>query len=304
MLRPFTFLATLSIAAAASSQPPAKKVPGAADECLIRADAPSAWMIEGYDPFSGTAPEATFAITFTNEGSGECQFAPVFRSDQPPFGLSRGTGRSIGYSLLNLTETDDVTPRVGQAQRGLSDAEGVLKAGQSQTMLFKFVVHADDIRESGTFTEDVTVEMQDDRFRSLGGTRLLLGINVLPSARLGLSGAFTMNDGHAVVDLGELRQGPAPVPLQLRVSSTGRYTISASSANAGRLRLGGTDWYVPYEVAIGGNALSLSGAGTVAAPAGDSFRRDSLPIHFMIGDVSDRRAGIYSDVISISVSAQ
>jgi hypothetical protein len=180
----------------------------------------------------------------------------------------------------------------------------VLGSGEARTLLFKLLVDADDIREAGTFTEDVIVEAQDARFRSLGGTRLLLGINVLPSARLGLSGAFTMNDGRAVVDLGELREGQAPLPLQLRVNSTGRYTISASSANSGRLRLGGTDWYVPYEVAIGGNALRLSGAGTVAAPAGESFRRDSLPIHFMIGDVSDRRAGIYSDVISISVSAQ
>ncbi|RDV03048.1 hypothetical protein DXH95_11380 [Sphingorhabdus pulchriflava] len=113
-----------------------------------------------------------------------------------------------------------------------------------------------------------------------------------------------MNDGQAVVDLGELRPGVAPVPLQLRVSSTGEYDISVSSANSGKLRLGASDWSIPYSVAIGGNSINLNGASMLAGPGGSGFKRDSLPIQFLIGDVSDKRAGTYSDVISISVTAR
>ena len=132
----------------------------------------------------------------------------------------------------------------------------------------------------------------------------MLGIDVLPSARIGLAGAYTMSDGHAVVDLGELRPGVAPVPLQLRVASTGSYDLSVTSANSGRLRLGSSEWYVPYSLAIGGNAVNLTGMRTISGSTNGNLRRDALPIQFLIGNTSDRRAGVYSDVISIAVTAR
>ena len=133
---------------------------------------------------------------------------------------------------------------------------------------------------------------------------IVLGIDVLPSARIGLAGAYRMSEGHAVVDLGELRPGVAPVPLQLRVASTGSYDLSVTSANSGRLRLGSSEWYVPYSLAIGGNAINLTGARTISGSTNGNLRRDALPIQFLIGDISDRRAGVYSDVVSISVTAR
>ncbi len=274
-------------------------------DCLIRMNAtPTSWMIQGYDPFGGSAPEATFNVTYTNEGTAECRFVPLFQLDQPPFGMSKGTGKRIGYALLNLTETQDVTPRAGQSLRTPSQRELSLGANESRTLLYKLVADPDDVQDAGVFTQDLTIEAQDSRFRSFGGTRLVLGINVLPSARIGLSGAYSMTDGHAVVDLGELRQGIAAVPLALRVNSTGNYDVAVSSANAGRLRLGGSGWYVPYSITLGGNSVNLSGARTISGPSNKGFRSDSLPIQFVIGDVSDRRAGTYSDVISISVTAR
>ena len=79
---------------------------------------------------------------------------------------------------------------------------------------------------------------------------------------------------------------------------------SVTSANSGRLRLGSSEWYVPYSLAIGGNSVNLSGTRTVSGATNAGLRRDALPIQFLIGDTSDRRAGIYSDVISISVTAR
>lgn len=302
MLRPFFFLTTALLAAPALAQAPVA-IPGA--ECLIRANAtPTSWLIKGFDPFDGSIPEGTFGVTFVNDGTAECRFTPTFELNQPPFGLSKGSGKPIGYALLNLTDAQDVTPRTGRSQRTPSHREIVLSASESRTVLYKLVADPDDVREAGTFTQDVTLEAQDKAFRSLGGTRLVLGIDVLPSARIGLAGAYTMDDGHAVVDLGELRPGVAPVPLQLRISATGTYDLNVTSANAGRLRLGSSEWYVPYGVAIGGNAVNLAGPRTVSGSVGAGLRRESLPIQFMIGDVSDRRAGVYSDVISISVTAR
>lgn len=307
MLRPFLILAALGLSTPSFAQGHAGGLAGAgaADDCSIRMNAaPSAWMIQGYDPFDSTLPEGTFGVTFTNESDSTCRFAPVFQLDEPPFGLSKGTGRQIRYVLLNLTQSQDSTPRTGRSQRTVSQADIQLEGRESRTVLFKLLAEPNDVQESGVFTEDITLEAQDSRFRSLGGTRIVLGITVLPSARLGLSGAYSMSDGHAVVNLGDLREGLAPVPLHLRVSSTGRYEISVTSANAGRLRLGSTEWQVPYSLAIGGNAVTLAGTATLAGPKDAGFRQDSLPIQFVIGDVSDRRAGVYSDVITVAVTAR
>ena len=305
MLRPTLFLAAAFLAMPLHAQAPAPgaAIPGA--ECLIRTSAtPASWLIQGYDPFDGSIPEGTFGVTFVNEGTAECRFTPTFELVQPPFGLSKGTGKPIGYALLNLTDTQDVTPRAGRTQRNPSQRMLALSPNASRTLLYKLVADPDDVRNSGTFTQDVTLEAQDSSFRSLGGTRIVLGIDVLPSARIGLAGAYTMSDGQAVGDLGDLRPGVAPVPLQLRVASTGSYDLNVTSANSGRLRLGASDWYVPYSLAIGGNSINLTGARTISGKSNDGLRREALPIQFLIGDTSDRRAGVYSDVVSISVTAR
>ncbi|WP_239016628.1 hypothetical protein [Sphingorhabdus pulchriflava] len=274
-------------------------------QCQLRVTAsPASWMINGIDPFSEQIAEGTFSAMIVNEGNADCRFTPVFEMRQPPFGLSKGTGKPIRYALINLTESLDVTPRAGRSQRNPSGREMVLKPRESRSILYKLAADLDDIRDSGTFTQDLTLEALDGQFRSLGGAPVVVGMTVLPSARIGLTGAYSMNDGQAVVDLGELRPGVAPVPLQLRVSSTGEYDISVSSANSGKLRLGASDWSIPYSVAIGGNSINLNGASMLAGPGGSGFKRDSLPIQFLIGDVSDKRAGTYSDVISISVTAR
>lgn len=274
-------------------------------QCQLRVTAsPASWMINGIDPFSDQNAEGTFSAMFVNEGSGECRFTPVFELRLPPFGLSKGTGKPIAYALVNLTESLDVTPRAGRSQRNSSGREVVLKPRESRSMLYKLAADLDDVRDSGVFTQDLTLEALDGQFRSLGGAPVVVGMTVQPSARIGLTGAYSMNDGQAVVDLGELQQGVAQLPLQLRVSSTGEYDISVSSANSGKLRMGASDWSIPYSIAIGGNSLNLAGARTLTGPGGSGFRRDSLPIQFIIGDVSDKRAGTYSDVVSISITAR
>src|SRR3546814_19719248 len=98
--------------------------------------------------------------------------------------------------------------------------------------------------------------------------------------------------------------GIAPVLLNLKVASTGSYDLNVTSANAGRLRLGSSDWYVPYSMTIGGNSVNLTGARVISGNSDDGLRSDVLSVDFVIGDTSDRRAGVYSDVVSISVTAR
>ncbi len=304
MLRPILTVAAALAATSALAQAGPASAPMQTD-CLIRMTAaPSTWMLRGYDPFGGETPQATFNVTFINDGGSECHFSPSFELTQQPFGMSKGTGKPVGYALLNLTDSVDVTPRAGSTFRTASQRELVLAPNASKTMLYKLVANPEDVGDAGVFTQDIRIEAQDRSLRPLGGTQIVVGLEVLPSARMGLSGSYSMSGGHAVVDLGELSPGPVPVLLHLGVSSTGQYDLQVTSANAGKLRLGASDWTVPYSVAIGGNAVNLSGIDRLAGPTGNGSRRDSLPIQFTVGDVGDRRAGIYSDVLSISVTAR
>lgn len=304
MLRPFSLLPALLLAVPALAQTPPNAMARPSD-CLVRTSAaPASWMIQGHDPFSDQYPEGTFSVTFVNEGGSECRFTPAFELTQPPFGLSTGSGKRLGYEVRNLADFRDVTPRAGRSFRQPSDRELILAPNESKTLLYKFAVNSDDVREAGIFTQDVTILAQDRGFRSFGGTQIVLGLEVLPSARIGLAGAYSMNNGQAVVDLGELRTGLVRAPLRLGVNSTGSYDLQIVSANSGKLRMGSTEWMVPYTVSIGGHSVNLAGTSVVSSPTGTRHRRDSLPIQFVIGDVSDQRAGTYSDVISISVTAR
>lgn len=304
MLRHFLTVAAALTATSVLAQTSPAATPGQTD-CLVRMTAaPSTWMLRGYDPFDGETPQATFNVTFINDGGSECRFSPSFELTQQPFGLSKGTGKPVGYALLDMTNSQDVTPRAGRSLRTASQREIVLAPNASKTLLYKLVANPDDVRDAGVFTQDIRIEAQDRSLQPLGGTQIVLGLEVLPSARIGLAGSYSMSDGHAVVDLGELSPGVVPALLHLRVSSTGQYDLQVTSANAGKLRLGASDWTVPYSVAIGGNAVNLSGVDRMSGPTGSGYRRDSLPIQFTVGDVGDRRAGVYSDVISISVTAR
>lgn len=228
----------------------------------------------------------------------------MFVLDEPPFGLSIRNGSPLPYALVNLTETVDVTPRTGQSRRFRSQPSLILEPRETRTLVYKLAIDARQVRDSGLYTENVTLEAQDSNFRSFGGSRIVLGIEVVPAARIGLAGAYTMSEGQAVVDLGELKRGIAPVPLNLRVKSTGRYDISVRSANVGRLKFGSSDWTIPYQMIIGGSVVNMTNPQNLTSPGGRGFRREDLPIQFVIGDTSNRRAGQYSDIVTISIAAR
>jgi hypothetical protein len=106
-----------------------------------------------------------------------------------------------------------------------------------------------------------------------------------------------------VVDLGDLKEGPVSLPLDLKVDSTRRFDLSFQSQEGGRLRLQGTDWTIPYNVTLDGTLVSLAGgSGEYESSGPQELQHDSLPLGFVIGDTRTRRAGTYSDVLSITVS--
>ncbi|WP_233222006.1 Csu type fimbrial protein [Allosphingosinicella deserti] len=308
----FPLLLAFTIAAAIGAAPVAAqeqgKPGGGVDNsaCRLRIDTSAgSWIVRGFDPFGSSEGSGTFELTFTNEGEGECAFFPIFMADQEPFGLQTLNGKRVPYALFDLFGSYEATPRTGRTVQTPTRRPVVVAPHSQQVVQYRFIVAEDALQGDGLFDQRVQVEAEDGNGRLLASRQIILGIEVLPSATLGLSGAYAINNGQALVDLGQLEEGLAQVPLQLRVQSTRRYSLNVQSRNNGRLRLGSTEWYVPYQLSLGGQSASLTtGQADVSSPPTNGLTRSSLPVQFRISDPSGHRAGVYSDIITISVAPQ
>lgn len=291
--------ALLTLAAPAAAQPGNR---GANCDLRIQTSA-SNWFVDGYDPFASNAPIATFDVTFINDGGAACRFDPVFVLDQEPFGLTRNSGpRRVSYTLLDLFSNTNATPTSGRTINTATRRVVVVQPNSQQIVRYQFAADDTGLNADGLYSQRVTL-IADQRGQggTLASRALVLGVNVLPSAVLGLSGQFTRVGGQALINLGELREGAAGVPLQIRVASTRAYRLEFVSKNSGRLMLPDTRWSVPYSLGVGKRSIALTGPATYDS-AGRNSAVDALPLEFVVGDASGRRAGTYSDILTVSVA--
>ena len=296
----------LALAGAARAAPPNINALAGVDGCRLRIESgPTNWVIQGFDLFDTTPAQATFSLTYANDGTANCAFVTNFSLAGEPFGLNGPDGDHAAYVLFDTFSNFDATPLTGETRNSVIRRQVTLAHGQQQIVIIRFAVNRSDLQHDGTYSQPVQVEAVRSDGTALAGKQLAVGIRVVPSARLGLAGAFKMRGGQPVVDLGDLKEGPVNLPLDLKVDSTRRYDVSFQSQGDGRLRLEGTDWSIPYDVTLDGTLVRLAGgSGTFSSSGPQQLRHDSLPLGFVIGDTRTRRAGVYSDVLSITVAPQ
>lgn len=273
--------------------------------CDLRIAVPTGdWIIDGYDPFGSDPPIGTYDLTFVNNGGSECRFYPVFDTDGAAFGLAGRSGRGrVPYSLVDVYGNYDATPIGGRTVRNVTHRPVVVSPHAQQLVRYVLTVADTAIPGDGRFTQRLLVEADDIHGAPLADRQILLGVNVLPSAVMGLAGAFRNNHGQADVDLGELSEGSPSIPLNLQIHSTRPYKLQITSLNSGTLRLANTQWSVPYRLTIGNRAMPFGSSVLFGNDSPRGIRSDSLPLAFHIGDVSDRRAGVYVDTLTVTVSA-
>lgn len=298
----------LGIAAlAAMAVTPAVAQNGAArsSDCSLRISTSATnWIIQGYDLFGSSTPVATFDAVFSNDGGSACVFDPIMSLEQDVFGLTTsGRQERVAYTLLNEFTNSNATPVAGRTIVRVTGRPVTVPPGGQQLVRYQLAVEEDNISGDGLYSQNITLIAQSRQHDEVLATRpLVIGINVLPSAVLGLSGSYRRNGGQALVDLGELKEGPAKVPLQIRVSSTRAYRLDLSSKNAGQLMSTDAAWSIPYKIGVGDTMLSLSSNATYISTNRQPTNNDALPLQFVIGDVRGKRAGQYSDVVTISIA--
>lgn len=275
----------------------------ASPDCRLRIDtAATNWIIDGYDLFGGGAATAAYDVLFVNQGERECRFYPRFDTDQTTLGLRANGSAAVPYTLLDTFGQYDATPVAGRTVRRTINPPVVLAPGGQQLVRYLFTVGVDGLHGDGLFTQRLLLTTEDLAGNPLTQRQVLVGINVSPSATMSLAGAFTRNGSQADVDLGDLSAGVGAIPLALQVMSTRGYRLGITSLNGGRLRLMGTDWSVPYTLSVQGQPIRFGeGAGYVSGNS-PGIHRDTLPLAFTVGPVSDLRAGSYSDILTITVA--
>lgn len=271
--------------------------------CQLRIDTASTnWIIRGYDPFGDTQPVGSYDLLFVNDGDGECRFYPMFGTDQNSFGLRADFGTPVPYTLIDQTDGYDATPLGGRTLRRINNPPVVVPPRGQQMVRYILTIDPDRLVGDGLFSQTLLVDAQQANGASLAQRQMTVGIDVLPSAVMSLAGAFTRVKGRADVDLGQLTEGLAEVPLRLNVQSTRAFRLAIESQNDGKLRLAGTQWSVPYQILIDGRVATANSEHGYASDNRPGRRTATLPIGFAIGDVSQKRAGVYSDVVTISVA--
>lgn len=260
------------------------------------------WLIQ-HNPFGGDSLQRQFDVALVNQGDSRCNARLGMDLHGEAFGLSRiGDTRLVAYSLTDERGGNDITPRTGESAERLNARPVNLAPGERTLVRFTVAVDPTATLGQGVYSQTLFIAVEDNRGAPLAERPVTLAVNVVPAAVMGLKGEFQRIDGVARIDLGELSSGSRSLGTSLFVQSTGGYRVSVESSNQGRLRLGVSQWYVDYSLAVGSNSMNLA--------VGDDFevlssqqRNDDYPLSVNIGDVSGRRAGEYSDVLTFTIAA-
>jgi hypothetical protein len=286
-------------------------VPVAAEQaCTIRVESLQGtdWRIKGFDLLDRRPAQAQFIVNFKHVSGPACEFVPQIAVPDRSPGL-RGPGNDRAPYTLTAGDNSTGIRVTGASSALLPAAQGAviaLQPGGARSVTYTLFVPVEGIKGDGSYEQDIEISALPVG-RTMGAFGVLLarlGVEVMPSARLGLAGNYRVSGGQAVIDLGELQTGPVSAPLQLRVDSTSRYDLTIESRNGGKLMIPGTDWAVAYALSVGGMAVPLTGGSqTVEPPSRKGLARTALPMQFTItGDPTRQRAGTYEDVLTISIT--
>ncbi len=262
-----------------------------------------------YNPFFPSAAKSYGTIQVRNTGDKPCQGALAFSSE------TGSSASAIGSDTISYTLQDDggrtITVGAPPVSPALSSANqinlGVLTAGGTKTLPFSVGVASGQVRAPQIYRavlQTIPYEVLGKRFAQAGQAQIspiAISVEAVVSVNLAGGGQFTTVD-FGVLSLGSVRS----VSLQARSNQRFRFVIS--SENGGVLKLttqqqGEPVWKVPYSVRVGDSPeTGLSSGRTVTqAHAATPVAGIIAPIHIRMADPSGQRAGVYRDVIAVSI---
>jgi hypothetical protein len=277
---------------------------GSQPGCQLRLELnPGQWIVSNYNPFGSAHAGGDFDALFVNDGEGMCTFSLTTDTAAAPYGLTRsGNGTRVAYSLIDVSSGDDLTPTTGQSRKSVSQRHWSVPSHGQQLIKLHFEA-TEPFAGDGLYQQQLVVKAESYDGENLAERPVSLGVQIEPQATIAMSGAFRRVNGQADVDLGVLEPGYAKIPLELLIRSTRAYVVTSESANDGKLRIAGTGWEIPYNLVFAGRSVSPNG-GIYNGSLNGSSSVDHLDLGFDIGETAGKAGGVYSDVVTISISVR
>jgi hypothetical protein len=245
-----------------------------------------------YNPFSAVAHRNTFGVTIENTGSDACRYRIAARDTAPGSDFSFQIASADGGVLI-------ASDGAIAAETGISSRE--LATGETQRLELVYSLPEGQFLSPGQFRKDIELALVDAAVAEHGGDALdtaSLPLLCVVEDHLGvnIAGAGVAT----TVDFGELAGGDSRrIVIEARANRS--FLLEIESLNGGVLVMEPPyqEWRIEYDVDLNGRSLKLpfkTGTYERGGIGGQSF-----PLEFRIGDVDDKRAGLYTDEITVTI---
>ena len=263
-----------------------------------------------YASFGGDSVDEVFSLRVSRgSGAQRCRAFLTFTADPPRGGerfMAGPDGGQLRYELL-----DQAGALIGDGTRNRDRVNFRFERDETEReFLIRLSMPAGQTVPAGTYSDRIIARLFDRR----GGGRLAdergltLRAAVASRAEVNLARqpglSFSAGRSYDVVDFGELETGESRAIL-VRVRSNAAYRISLESENLGQLmRRGGSGAagdQIGYSARLDGDGLDLTAPIIALRNPLAPGASEELVFDVVIGDVSQARAGSYSDLITVTV---
>jgi len=176
---------------------------------------------------------------------------------------------------------------------------------RTKTFALTFSVVASQYADPGTYRLPLDIDLIDIASEEiLNESKYIIEITVGKKLQTNIAGANTNQDSNsrfAVVNFGVLKTGDSRrISIQIRGNTLA--DINLSSENNGRLiHTRESDLFVNYSVNVDGVSSELESPLNIIRSIDKTLRGTAYPMDIIIGNVEDKFAGKYRDIITVEV---
>jgi len=262
--------------------------------CLGKLEAVHSSTTIVYNPFDNQDLKATLVIRVQNSGSETCSYRVHLAPRSFPLQFSQ---------LLNFSLASPSAPAgASLSSSGLDLSTNKIAPGQRSDIPLTLVIPRGQSVGSGHLESSALLSLWAANAPPAGGVldqaELPLACDVPALFQINIAGGGLVT----TVNFGELRQNDQrTVVLQTRC--TQNYKVQLTSQNSGSLMLedGGeaTTSHIGYYAFFDGQNINFADHRSIQYSAANFYENHKLMIQ--VGDISNKRAGLYKDVIVIRI---
>ena len=184
-----------------------------------------------------------------------------------------------------------------------------LDGSQKKTIDYQFIIPESIYADTGEYTLDIDIYIIDLENKNQVSNKISTQIKAKVIAKLqtnlaGTRGNFKDGKSYAILDFEELTSGESKtVFIQVRGNALAKININSEN-NGKMVHQKHKHLFVPYSVNVDGESSRLTSPLIIPRRPAKNLNGSAYPMKVIIGDVTNKHAGIYKDIIHIDVTLQ